>query len=150
MQLFRTKGQKFLRCPGTKGQRDKLKILAMGRDGTGRNFLQPVPSCPGTQSLSICTLNALFFPMISCFRNKLKKQRKLQFQIILKGILEEIVSKKWNSVKNNLKCPKPKSLSHYINELFIIYQNNKSTIRQWDDQTIVPSSDYIILKIVRF
>ena len=33
MQLFGTKGQKFLHCPGTKGQRDKLKILP--RDGTG-------------------------------------------------------------------------------------------------------------------
>ena len=28
-------GQKFLYCPGTKGQRDKLKILP--RDGTGRD-----------------------------------------------------------------------------------------------------------------
>ena len=35
MQLFGTKGQKFLRCPGTKGQRDKLKILP--RDRTGRD-----------------------------------------------------------------------------------------------------------------
>jgi hypothetical protein len=33
MQLFGTKGQKFLHCPGTKGQRDKPKILLM--DGTG-------------------------------------------------------------------------------------------------------------------
>ena len=30
-----TTGQKFLYCPGTKGQRDKLKILP--RDGTGRD-----------------------------------------------------------------------------------------------------------------
>ena len=30
-QLFGTTGQKFLPCPGTKGQRDKLKILP--RDG---------------------------------------------------------------------------------------------------------------------
>ena len=30
-----TTGQKFLHCPGTKGQRDKLKILP--RDGTGRD-----------------------------------------------------------------------------------------------------------------
>ena len=35
MQLFGTTGQKFLHCPGTKGQRDKLKILP--RDGTGRD-----------------------------------------------------------------------------------------------------------------
>ena len=44
MQLFGTKGQKFLHCPGTKGQRDKLKILP--RDGTGRDFdrlSRPVP-----------------------------------------------------------------------------------------------------------
>ena len=30
-----TTGQKFLHCPGTKGQRDKLKFLP--RDGTGRD-----------------------------------------------------------------------------------------------------------------
>ena len=35
MQLFGTTGQKFLHCPRTKGQRDKLKILP--RDGTGRD-----------------------------------------------------------------------------------------------------------------
>ena len=35
VQLFGTKGQKFLCCPGTKGQRDKLKILP--QDGTGRD-----------------------------------------------------------------------------------------------------------------
>ena len=36
MQLYGTKGQNFLPCPGTKGQRNKLKILP--RDGTGRDF----------------------------------------------------------------------------------------------------------------
>jgi hypothetical protein len=35
VQLFGTKGQKILRCPGTKGQRDKLKVLQ--RDGMGRD-----------------------------------------------------------------------------------------------------------------
>ena len=35
MELFGTTGQKFLPCPGTKGQRDELKILP--RDGTGRD-----------------------------------------------------------------------------------------------------------------
>ena len=34
VQFFGTKGQKFHHCPGTKGQRDKLKNLS--RDGTGR------------------------------------------------------------------------------------------------------------------
>ena len=34
-----TTGQKFLYCPGTKGQRDKLKILP--RDGTGRDSQNP-------------------------------------------------------------------------------------------------------------
>ena len=49
-QLFGTKGQKFLPCPGTKGQRDKLKILP--RDGTGRDFdslSRPVPGRPAGQ-----------------------------------------------------------------------------------------------------
>ena len=55
MQLFGTKEQKFLHCPGTKGQQDKLKILP--RDGTayknhGRNagqslfFSYDFLSCP--------------------------------------------------------------------------------------------------------
>ena len=35
MQLFGTMGQKFLPCPRTKGQRNKLKILP--RDGTGQD-----------------------------------------------------------------------------------------------------------------
>jgi hypothetical protein len=67
VQLFGTKGQKFLHCPGTKGQRDKLKILP--QDGTGRDFLQAVLSrdVPGHNHFQFCTLNALFFLMISCF-----------------------------------------------------------------------------------
>jgi hypothetical protein len=36
VQLFGTEGQKFPSCPGTKGQRDKLKFFP--REGTGRNF----------------------------------------------------------------------------------------------------------------
>ena len=35
----RSKGQKFIHCPGTKGQRDKLKILP--REGTGRDSQNP-------------------------------------------------------------------------------------------------------------
>ena len=54
MQLFGTKGQKFLPCPGTKGQRDKLKILpraGMGQDsqsksGTGRGTGQDFDILP--------------------------------------------------------------------------------------------------------
>ena len=44
MQLFGTTGQRFLCCPGTKGQQDKLKILP--RAGTGRDSLSK--SCHGT------------------------------------------------------------------------------------------------------
>ena len=40
MQLFGTKGQKFLHCPGTKGP---AKNLAKGRDGPG----QPVKILDG-------------------------------------------------------------------------------------------------------
>ena len=42
-----TKGQKFYRCPGTKGQRDKLKILP--RDGTGRDSQNSGRDGPGQQ-----------------------------------------------------------------------------------------------------
>ena len=40
-----TTGQKFLHCPGTKGQQDKLKILLM--DGTGRDSQNPGRDGPG-------------------------------------------------------------------------------------------------------
>ena len=39
VQLFGTKGQKFLHCPGTKGQWDKLKILPRGTAGQGNIFV---------------------------------------------------------------------------------------------------------------
>ena len=39
------KGQKFLHCPGIKGQGDKLKILP--RDGTGRDSQNPGRDGPG-------------------------------------------------------------------------------------------------------
>ena len=45
MQLFGTTGQKFCPCPGTKGQRDKLKILP--RDGTGWDSQNPGWDGPG-------------------------------------------------------------------------------------------------------
>ena len=45
MQLFGTTGQKFLHCPGTKGQRDKLKILP--RDGMGRDSQNSGQDGPG-------------------------------------------------------------------------------------------------------
>ena len=45
MKLFGTTGQKFHHCPGTKGQRDKLKILP--RDGTGRDSQNPGRDGPG-------------------------------------------------------------------------------------------------------
>ena len=42
-----TTGQKFLLCPGTKGQRDNLKILP--RDGTGRDSQNSGRDGPGQQ-----------------------------------------------------------------------------------------------------
>ena len=45
VKLFGTTGQKFHHCPGTKGQRDKLKILP--RDGTGRDSQNPGRDGPG-------------------------------------------------------------------------------------------------------
>ena len=45
MQLFGTTGQKFPPCPGTKGQRDELKILP--RDRTGRDSQNSGRDGPG-------------------------------------------------------------------------------------------------------
>ena len=54
------------------------------------------------------------------------------------------------SVKNSLKCPKAKSATHCLTELFQIYQNKHWIIRQQDNHTVVPSSRRILLKIVSF
>ena len=51
MKLFRTTGQKFHHCPGTKGQRDKLKILQ--RDGTGRDSQNPGRDGPGQPKIGM-------------------------------------------------------------------------------------------------
>ena len=51
---------------------------------------------------------------------------------------------------NSLKCPKSKSLSHCLTELFPIYQNKQWTIRQQDNCSVDPSSHRIILKIVGY
>ena len=55
-----------------------------------------------------------------------------------------------NSVKNSLKCPNAKPSIHCLTKLFPIYQKNNWTIRQWDDETIVPPTNRIMLKIVGF
>ena len=55
-----------------------------------------------------------------------------------------------NSVKSNFICPKAKSATHFLTELFPIYQNKHWTIRQQDDNSINPSSHLIILKIFGF
>ena len=72
-----------------------------------------------------------------------------------KGILQENVKKRKfyfqsNSVKNSLQCPKAKSATHSLTELFPIFQNKHWTIKQWEDRTVVPSSHCIILKSVGF
>ena len=41
-----------------------------------------------------------------------------------------------NSVMNSLKCPKSKSLSHCLTELFPIYQNKHWTIRWRDNRSV--------------
>ena len=62
----RKQQEKDFFCPGTKGQRDKLKILP--QDGTGWDF-ETVPSGPGTfpdtKSPSILPINAILRIKIS-------------------------------------------------------------------------------------
>ena len=61
--------------------------------------------------------------------------------------------KKWilffqnNSVKNSLKCPRTKSASHCLTEIFPIYQNKHWTISRRDNHIVVPLSNRIKLKI---
>ena len=78
MKLFGTAGQAKLFCPGTKGQRDKLKILP--RDGTGRDFLRlsrPVPGRPAGQNYH------LFLHIYAVFREKFQKKKKFQKKFFL-------------------------------------------------------------------
>ena len=66
MQLFGTKGQKFLHCPGTKGQ------AILQRDGPG--FFETVPSRPGT---SRGTKSPSIFHIYAVFKVKIKKKNIL-------------------------------------------------------------------------
>ena len=52
-----------------------------------------------------------------------------------------------NSVENSLICPRTKSASHCLTELFPIYQNKHWTIRRRDDHIVVQSSHHNIFKI---
>ena len=62
MQLFRTKGQKFLHCSGRKGQRDRLKILP--RDGTDKCCSSTIISVL-KQHNRLCKSIVLFFSFIT-------------------------------------------------------------------------------------
>ena len=44
-------------------------------------------------------------------------------------------------------CPKAKSATNCLTELFSIYQNKHGTIRRWDDHIAVQSSHHNIFKI---
>ena len=55
-----------------------------------------------------------------------------------------------NSIMNSLKCPKSKSLSHCLTELFPNYQNKHWTIRRRNDRFANPPFHRIILKIDGF
>ena len=60
--------------------------------------------------------------------------------------------KKWiffqnDSVENSLICPRTKSASHCLTELFPIYQNKQWTIRRRDNHIVVQSSHRNISKI---
>ena len=77
VQLFGTKEQKFLYCPGTQGQHDKLKILPLdrtgrdslcqnpGRDAERDNHYFSVKIRDGMQDV---TGQHYFFQMIFCSR----------------------------------------------------------------------------------
>ena len=52
-----------------------------------------------------------------------------------------------DSVENSLICPRTKSASHCLTELFQIYQNKHWTIRRRDDHIVVPSSNRIKSKV---
>ena len=80
MQLFGTKGQKFLYCPGTKGQRDKLKILQ--RAGPGRDSLSKFGTGYGMGQYEILT--ACPVPSLGTKRDRGKKDILKQKKDVLK------------------------------------------------------------------
>ena len=75
--------------------------------------------------------------------------------IIEKKIRKEFckkLCKKWiflqnNSVENSFICPRTKSASQCLTELFPIYQNKHWTIRWRDDHIVVQLSHRNIFKI---
>ena len=76
---------------------------------------------------------------------KVCTQYDLSFDVFRKfGILVSI------SVKNSLICPKTKSATHCLTELFPIYQNKHWTIRWWVDHTVVPLSQVLYWRLSDF
>ena len=70
VQLFGTKGQKFLHCPGTKGQ---AQNIATGQDGPGQPVKSQDGMRDGLQDAHYFSVKSemgqhYFFPMITCFR----------------------------------------------------------------------------------
>ena len=98
MQLFRTKGQKFLHCPGTKGQRDNLKILP--RDETGLDSLSKCGTGHGTWDGTV-----QYFDILSRLvqQDKLEQSRKGRFKTekdVLKQVDDILKQEIWSFFLN--------------------------------------------------
>ena len=95
MQLFGRQGQKFLHCPGMKGQRDKLKILprdGTGRDGTGRDGI--LTGCPVPSRDVPRDKITIYFAYLCRFQRKIsKKISKKKFFLANFGHLLAILSR---------------------------------------------------------
>ena len=112
MKLFGTKGQKFLPCPGTKGQRDKLKILP--QDGTRRDFDRlslPFPFNGQILSLSSCP----FVP----------------------GTRKELLS----LCPEKLHCPVPLETLDYVRTLYLTIGYNKDEYEPMYTKVVDPKNN---------
>ena len=92
-------------------------------------------------------LDFIFFKL-----QKIKKYKEIIIWKFFERNFARNCVKNWfflqnNSVENSLICPKNKSASRCLTELFPIYPNNHWTIRRRDDHIVVPSSNRIKLKI---
>ena len=98
MQLFGTTGQKFLHCPGTKGQRDKLKILP--RDGTVRDSQNPGRDGPGQPNSGTGHGTKRDRAEKGC--SKTEKDVLKQENDVLKQEYDVLKQEMWSFLKNSL------------------------------------------------
>jgi hypothetical protein len=103
VQLFGTNGQKFLHCPGTKVQEDKLKMLPRDRPG------QPIKIRDRTWDRTVQDFDSLSHPVLQDKTGQSIKGRSKTGKYVLKQenevLKQEILSFFLKILSINSFCP---------------------------------------------